>query len=447
MSEQVGRAGFKVTHTKNASERGAILHEMMRELDDESIAYWADRNPNIVAEDEALNLAFVNDSQGGFRRCSDRAEVIAYGNERLSRVHRKITPPKLDPVTGEVKGGTTTTTMVVSHLPKSLCVEVKDFYPRLYRRGSKKGQPRLDAEGNSTFRSRWVARDRAEAVRYFDDVREILCSMGCPGGQAGMLGIDYQFSESTPHAQFLLDAFGEDPKHEGGLRADGTRFWYAHAGRLSAMHDQLKKELIARGWDISPDFDAEHTDALTKADYEELQDRRAELDIRSAELDQREDAIEEDFEIVRKQRFVAAQEGYRDGRVQGLTQGAREAEDAVTQREAAVAAREQQLSSAKLAIAEQQQRLRVLQRQLEVREDRLIENEQRIEELRMAYGAGLAEMQKQGIAPTHAAVEAKKTIGTAWAWFLVAQEMRRKQEAASERAADGNSGAAPAAAG
>lgn len=371
MSEQVGRAGFKVTHTKNASDRGAILHEMMRELDEESIAYWSDRNPNIVVADEALNLAFVNDGQGGFRRCSDCAEVIAYGNERLSRVHRKITPPKLDPVTGEMKGGTTTTTMVVSHLPKSLCVEVKDFYPRLYRRGPKKGQPRLDAEGNPTYRSRWVARDRTEAVRYFDDVRDILCSMGSPGGQAGMLGIDYQFSESTPHAQFLLDAFGEDPKHEGSLRADGTRFWFTHEGRLSAMHDQLKKELIARDWDISPDFDAEHTDALTKADYEELQDRRAELDTRSAELDQREDEIEEDFEIARKQRSAAARDGYADGKAQGLAQGAQEAAESLRERESAVAQREQQLGRDRLTVLEQQRRLRDEQEQLAADKERL----------------------------------------------------------------------------
>lgn len=68
MSEQVGRARFHAVHTKRASKRGAILDEMMRELDPDAVERWAARNPSIVIADEVENEAYVNDGEGGFRR-------------------------------------------------------------------------------------------------------------------------------------------------------------------------------------------------------------------------------------------------------------------------------------------------------------------------------------------------------------------------------------------
>ena len=48
MGNEVGRTGFHVTHEKSVKKRGAILDEMMRELKDESVDRWAQRNPSIV---------------------------------------------------------------------------------------------------------------------------------------------------------------------------------------------------------------------------------------------------------------------------------------------------------------------------------------------------------------------------------------------------------------
>lgn len=95
MSESVGRAGFNVRHLRHGesgtrNDRASILRESMRELDEEAAAYWAAENPNIVADDTRLNVAMVNDGQGGFRRAKSTAEVLAYGDARIgtSRTRR-----------------------------------------------------------------------------------------------------------------------------------------------------------------------------------------------------------------------------------------------------------------------------------------------------------------------------------------------------------------------
>lgn len=307
--EPVGRAGFHVRHTKDAAERGAILHEMMRELDDDAVAYWAARNPSIVVADEILNEAYVNDGQGGYRPCSDRSDVLEYGQRRLWRVGRKLREDKLNPKNGKMEGGTVTTTLVVSHLPKSMCREIPDFYPVLTDRdkylldengaavldgeGQKivavpKGSPVLDANGDPLRRSRWVARDRDEARRYFLDVGEYLTGDVVSGGQEAMLGFDIQHSETTPHAQYLLDAFAQDPKKPGNLRAVASQDWFAHRDvrgedgkikpgpqKMREYHAGLKQHLIAKGYDISADFDEErHLSGMGKAEYERSQEAK-----------------------------------------------------------------------------------------------------------------------------------------------------------------------------
>ena len=120
MGNVVGRTGFHVTHEKSVKKRGAILDEMMRELKDESIERWAQRNPSIVVEDEGLNRAYVNNGDGRLVPCKDPKEVLAYGQQRLAKLSTPVKEPKLDPVTGKEKGGTTTSSMFVLHLPKSL---------------------------------------------------------------------------------------------------------------------------------------------------------------------------------------------------------------------------------------------------------------------------------------------------------------------------------------
>ena len=280
MDNVVGRTGFHVKHTKAVSERGAILDEMMRELKDESVERWAQRNPSIVVEDEDSNIALVNDGEGGFDICTNPKQVLAYGNARLAKLSSPIRDPKLDPVTGKLKGGTTTTSMFVMHLPKSLCKEVPDFYP-VYDHGKEVGR-----------RSRWVARDREEAKQYFDDIVEYLATHVIPGGADAVLGVDIQFSESTPHIHVLADTFAPDPKHPGQLRSEFSRAYGQHRdvrddkgrqigrkAKFRQYHADLKKFMLERGWEIEADVDPlRHDKTATKETYGAMMDKQRALD-------------------------------------------------------------------------------------------------------------------------------------------------------------------------
>lgn len=343
MGNEVGRAGFHVTHTKAVSERGAILDEMMRELKDESIERWEQRNPSIVVEDEHLNVALVNDGEGGFDPCSDPKQVIAYGNDRLAKLSSPIRDPKLDPVTGKLKGGTTTTSMFVLHLPKSLCEEVPDFYP-VYEDGKEVGR-----------RSRWVARDRDEAMRYFSDAVEYLAADVIPGGIDAVLGVDIQFSESTPHIQVLADTFAPDPKHEGSLRCDFSRAYGSHRAvrddkgrqmsgqaKFRRYHDGLKQYMLERGWDIERDVDPlRHDKTATKEMYGAMMDKQRALDeheqnlaVERREIDESDKRLDDQWENLdiaraelkqeREQLQKDKQRAHEEARTQGYAKGLEE---------------------------------------------------------------------------------------------------------------------------
>ena len=349
MGNKVGRAGFHVKHTKAVSERGAILDEMMRELKDESVERWAQRNPSIVVEDEHLNVALVNDGEGGFDPCSDPKQVIAYGNARLAKLSSPIRDPKLDPVTGKLKGGTTTTSMFVLHLPKSLCEEVPDFYP-VYDHGKEVGR-----------RSRWVARDRDEAMRYFSDAVEYLASDVIPGGIDAVLGVDIQFSESTPHIQVLADTFAPDPKHEGSLRCDFSRAYGSHRAvrddkgrqiggkaKLGRYQDGLRQRMVELGWPVERDVDPlRHDKTATKEMYGAMMDKQRALDEHEQNLaverrkidesDKRLDDQWENLDIARaelkqereqlqKDKQKALDEARTQGYAKGLAEGRAQAE-------------------------------------------------------------------------------------------------------------------------
>lgn len=289
MSEVVGRAGFHATHAKDAGDRLPALDEMMRSQDEERSQYWAARNPSIVLADEHLNVELVNDGTGQMIPCTDRQQVIDYGQSRIDRLARALTPDHMDKY-GKKVGGTVTTSMLVAHLPKSMCVEVPNYYPRFHAKGEKKGQPMLGPDGQQLYRSRWVARDRDEARRYFADVREYLCGEVVPGGAEALLGESDQFSESTPHAQYMFDTFADHPDKPGALRVETSRAWFSHRdvrneegkiksgkAKMRDYHAGLKAHLIAKGYDISPDFDeTRHMVGFTKDDYAAAEDARAE---------------------------------------------------------------------------------------------------------------------------------------------------------------------------
>ena len=317
MDNVVGRTGFHVTHTKAVSERGAILDEMMRELKDESVERWAQRNPSIVVEDEDSNIALVNDGEGGFDPCSDPKQVIAYGNARLAKLSSPIRDPKLDPVTGKLKGGTTTTSMFVLHLPKSLCEEVPDFYP-VYEDGKEVGR-----------RSRWVARDRDEAMRYFSDAVEYLAADVIPGGIDAVLGVDMQFSESTPHIHVLADTFAPDPKHPGQLRTEFSRAYSSHRdvrddkgrqmsgqAKFRQYHKGLKEYMLERGWEIEADVDPlRHDKTATKDMYGAMMDKQRALDehkqylaVERNEIEQSNNRLDDEWERLDMTRNEVRQE-------------------------------------------------------------------------------------------------------------------------------------------
>ena len=258
--------------------------------------------------------------------------------------------PKLDPVTGKEKGGTTTSSMFVLHLPKSLCEEVKDFYPV------------FDEDGNEIGRrSRWVARDRKEAMRYFKDALAYMTQEVIPGGRDAILGFDIQFSESTPHIQVLADTFAPDPKHAGQLRTEFSRAYGSHRSvrddkgrqmsgqaKFRRYHAGLKEWMLDKGWEIEADVDPlRHDKTATKDMYgammdkeralaeqeqnlaverreidesdKRLDDQWENLDIARAELKQEREQLQKD-----KQR--AHEEARTQGYAKGLAEGRAQAE-------------------------------------------------------------------------------------------------------------------------
>lgn len=339
MGNEVGRTGFHVTHEKSVKKRGAILDEMMRELKDESVERWAQRNPSIVVEDEGLNRAYVNNGDGRLVPCKDPKEVLAYGQQRLAKLSAPVKEPKLDPVTGKEKGGTWTSSMFVLHLPKSLCEEVKDFYPVFDEDGNETGQRR----------SRWVARDRKEAMRYFKDALAYMTQEVIPGGRDAILGFDIQFSESTPHIQILADTFAPDPKHPGQLRTEFSRAYGSHRSvrddkgrqmsgqaKFRRYHDGLKQYMIERGWPVERDVDPlRHDKTATKYMYGALKDeqrvldeKREQIKIDREELMRDGENLEREEYLVRlarkeveEERSVAREEGRQEGRNQGFAEG------------------------------------------------------------------------------------------------------------------------------
>lgn len=350
MSNVVGRTGFHVTHEKSVKKRGAILDEMMRELKDESVERWAQRNPSIVVEDEKLNIAYVNNGDGRLVPCKDPKEVLAYGQQRLAKLSTPVKEPKLDPVTGKERGGTTTSSMFVLHLPKSLCEEVKDFYPVFDEDGHEVGR-----------RSRWVARDRKEAIRYFNDALKYMAKEVIPGGWDAILGADIQFSESTPHIQVLADTFAPDPKHPGQLRTEFSRAYGSHRdvrdnkgrqmsgqAKFRRYHDGLKQYMIERGWPVERDVDPlRHDKTATKDMYGAMMDKQRALDeheqnlaVERSEIKRSNSVLDDQWENLdiaraelkrereqlQKDKQRAHEEARTQGYAKGLAEGRAEAE-------------------------------------------------------------------------------------------------------------------------
>lgn len=273
----VGRASCHISHTKSIAGRRGTLDEMMREIVPGAVDRYAKKNPNIIVAEEQFNESYVNDGEGGFRPCEDIREVMDYGDARAARLSRKITKDRKNK-RGEMRGGTVTTTTFLVHLPRTLCNEVPDFYPAIDPRTGKR---RIDPEtGEPASRSRWVAKDRDEAERYFNEVLEYLAANVVPGGVDGILGISLQYSENTPHMHVLADTFGDDPKHPGVLSQDWSRAYSEHRDvrgedgrrvpgweKIHDLHVGLREHLIAKGFDVERESSERSTESLAKAEY------------------------------------------------------------------------------------------------------------------------------------------------------------------------------------
>lgn len=280
MSENIGRVGADVRHLRHGasgtrSDRASLLHESMRELDPKAAAYFAAANPNIVAADTHRNIAMVNDGAGGFRRPNSKDEVLDYGDGRINSVHRKISARSFE------------TTLIVIHLPKTMCQEVPDFYPVL----DKDGIHQLDKEGRPRMKSRWIARDRDEAIGFFNEALTYYSNEVLTGGIGAIHGFDINFDEGTPHVQAMADTFAPDPKHDGSLRVDASRVWGSHpevrdgngkqiggSRKLRQYQAGLRQRMYDLGYPV--ELNADPTRSMSrqgKEEYIETQDRLAEI--------------------------------------------------------------------------------------------------------------------------------------------------------------------------
>lgn len=286
MSEPTGHAAFHLlkegpTHSGTATgtkaQRRAVLKESMRHLDPKDVARHEKKNPSIVPADSHLNTAFVNDGEGGFGVATTVSEVIAYGNAREDAVRRKISK------------GQTTVNLFVVHLPKTLCVEIEDYYPRVHRNGLRRLDP---ITGEPMSRSRWVARDRDEAMRYFADAVAFLGEHVIPGGQAAIHGWATNFDETTPHIQLMADPFAPDPKapatKAGALRTAQNQAYGEHRevrdahekmiqrrDKFRRYQAEMREHMLARRWPVEKDPGPRHGKGQPNSEYQETQDEKA----------------------------------------------------------------------------------------------------------------------------------------------------------------------------
>ncbi|MFB2573026.1 hypothetical protein [Micrococcus sp. IITD107] len=283
MAEATGHAAFHLKHVAhgtagNRADRRGLLHESMRHLNSKNVARHAGKNASIVPADAHLNTGFVNDGTGGFRTVGTVKEVLDYGDARQKRVRRKITEKQV------------TTNLFVVHLPKTMCVEIPDYYPRRTANGSQRLDP---VTGKPMSRSRWVARDLDEALRYFRDAVDHLGGHVIPGGQEAIHGWATNFDESTPHIQIMADPFAPDPKalddKPDALRTEHNQAYGSHrevrdeAGRQVSgpakmrLHQAgFREHMVALGWPVESEVSARHGQELSKPEFEAAMDAVAE---------------------------------------------------------------------------------------------------------------------------------------------------------------------------
>lgn len=299
MSESVGRAGFNVRHLRHGEsgtrgDRASILRESMRELDPEASAFYAAHNPNIVAHDTRLNVAMVNDGQGGFRRAKNTAEVLAYGDARIGTSLNPEAEDRVGNTGRKWNPQSYETTLIVVSLPRSMCIEVPGVYPVL----DDDGQPGRDSNGNPAMRSRWVARDRDEALRYFAETVDFLGSDVFTGGVDAIHGYDVNLDEAYPHMQLAGDTLADNPKKPGVLRVEAQQMWGVssevldHRGKIEQPEAKMtryqkayREHMHGLGYEVELEVSERSKSSHTREEWAALKERTrvADANLRDAE--------------------------------------------------------------------------------------------------------------------------------------------------------------------
>ncbi|CAB0834377.1 hypothetical protein FRC0306_00443 [Corynebacterium diphtheriae] len=305
-STQVGRAAFNLKHLRRdrcggdttRGDRKRLLRECMRELDQRDLMHQAAMNSNIVVADAHLNVPFVNNGNGTFRRATSVEEVLDYQDARMGGVR--------------VQKNSFETSLFVVHLPKSMCVEVPDFYTST-------------VDGREVKRARLVARDYDEAKQYLEEAMRWIAENFIPGGIDAVAGGDMNFDESTPHIQFQADTFSPDPKDPSKLRCrpgiayntdesvrykSGPKKGKQISGNQKFIDAQrgLREHMYSLGYPVELDVSERHDESLSPDRYAEQQDRERDLANREGEVEVKKRSVQRDMDAIDRDREQAAEE-------------------------------------------------------------------------------------------------------------------------------------------
>ena len=303
---KVGRAAFNLKHLRRdrcggdttRGDRKRLLRECMRELDQRDLMHQAAMNSNIVVADAHLSVPFVNNGDGTFRRATSVEEVLQYQDARMDGVR--------------VQKNSFETSLFVVHLPKSMCVEVPDFYAS-------------EVDGREVKRARLVARDYDEAKQYLEESMRWLAENFIPGGIDAVAGGDINFDESTPHIQFQADTLSPDPKDPDKLRCrpgiayntdtsvrykSGPKKGKQISGNQKFIDAQrgLREHMYALGYPVELDVSERHDESLSPDRYAEQQDRERDLANREGEVEVKKRSVQRDMDAIDRDLKQAAEE-------------------------------------------------------------------------------------------------------------------------------------------
>ena len=302
---QKGRAAFNLRHLRRDNcggdtrgDRKRLLKEAMRELDPQDLAHQAAMNSNIVVADAHLNVPFVNDGNGTFRRAASVEEVLAYQDARMDGVR--------------VQKNSFETSLFVVHLPKSMCKEVPDYYTSV-------------VDGREVKRPRYVARDYEEAKKYLEESMRWIAENFIPGGIDAVAGGDMNFDESTPHIQFQADTLSPHPDKPGTLRCrpgiayntdtsvrytSGPKKGKQISGNQKFIDAQrgLREHMHSLGYPVELEVSERHDESLNLDRYTEQQDRERDLAKREDDVEAKKRSVQRDMDATEHDREQAATE-------------------------------------------------------------------------------------------------------------------------------------------